>query len=517
MISRIQFLRSIGQFDYVTAGALILNQYVLVYAENGRGKTTLTAILRSLATGDPLPIRERRRLAAANPPKAVLDCSVGPTPAVFENGVWSRTIPEMVIFDDRFVDDNVYSGLSVEPRHRQRLHELVVGAQGVALNRRLQGLVQQIEEHITDLRLKAAAIPPAFRGVISVDEFCDLPVVENIDARIQLVERSLAAAQQQDAVRDTPGFDDLNLPAFDAAGLTEILRLDLPDLDAIAAAHVQAHFRDIGREGETWVADGMGRVVHAENGGDICPFCNQDLRQSAVFSQYRGYFSEGYTQLKRRISDALTDVTVVHSRDLPGTLERAVRVATERRQFWSGFCDLPQITLDTERLMQGWQSARDGVIAALRAKQAAPLERMEIPGEVLAAVERFARDRRAVVLLSEQLQEGNGAIRRVKEQAAVGDSQALQGELARLRIVRLRHSAEVSAVCEEYIAARAAKNATEELRNRAQGELERYRAVEFPGYQDAINSYLERFSAGYRINRVTAADTRAARPATTRC
>ncbi|MGC1291022.1 MAG: AAA family ATPase [Candidatus Acidiferrales bacterium] len=508
MISGIQFLRSVGQFDYVTAGALELRQYVLVYAENGRGKTTLAAILRSLATGDPLPIRERRRLAAAHPPQVVLHCSVGQTPAVFENGAWNRTFPEIVIFDDRFVDDNVYSGLSIEPRHRQNLHELVIGAQGVALSRRLQVLVQQIEEDNANLRLRAAAISSAIRGAFSVDEFCDLPTVEEIDAEIQLAERSLAAAQRQDAVRDTPGFDALGLPAFDVADLTEVLRLDLPNLDAVAAAHVQEHFRDIGHEGEAWVADGMGRIGDGENARDICPFCAQDLRQSAIFGQYREYFSEAYTQLKQRISGVLTAVTIVHPRDLPGAFERALRVAAERRRFWSEFCDLPQVALETERLMEEWHSVRDGIMAILQAKQAAPLERMEIPGVLAVSMERFAADRRGVEVLNEQLQRANAEIMAVKQRAAIGDSGALLGELARLGATRVRHSAEVAVLCEEYLTARAAKALTEGLRGQAQGELERYRMDEFPNYQRAMNDYLTRFGAGYRVSRVAAVDTR---------
>ncbi len=49
MINRVQLLRNVGQFDSVNAGAAIpLTRYILIYAENGRGKTTLTAILRSL-------------------------------------------------------------------------------------------------------------------------------------------------------------------------------------------------------------------------------------------------------------------------------------------------------------------------------------------------------------------------------------------------------------------------------------------------------------------------------------
>jgi wobble nucleotide-excising tRNase len=44
---RISLLRNVGQFDSVNAGAQIpLSRFSLIYAENGRGKTTLAAILR---------------------------------------------------------------------------------------------------------------------------------------------------------------------------------------------------------------------------------------------------------------------------------------------------------------------------------------------------------------------------------------------------------------------------------------------------------------------------------------
>src|SRR5271157_5877198 len=129
MINSIQLLRNIGLFDSVSAGASIsLARLTLVYAENGRGKTTLAAILRSLASGDPLPITERRRLAAQHLPHVVIDCSGGPPSAVFQNGAWNRTLANMVVFDDHFVDQNVYSGLTVAAEHRQNLYELILGS-----------------------------------------------------------------------------------------------------------------------------------------------------------------------------------------------------------------------------------------------------------------------------------------------------------------------------------------------------------------------------------------------------
>jgi wobble nucleotide-excising tRNase len=508
VITGIQLLRSVGQFDYVPAGAIALDRFVLIYAENGRGKTTLTAILRSLATGDPLPIRERRRLAALNPPHVVLSCSTGQTPAVFENGAWNRTFPNIVIFDDRFVDENVYSGLNVEAGHRQNLHGLVLGAQGVTLNHQLQELVKQIEDHNTTLRTRAAAIPTAERGPFSVDDFCALPAEEDIDRQIRLAEQNLAAAEQQYAVRNTPGFEDLDLPDFDVEGIRQTLARDLPNMNAAAAALVQAHFREIGLGGEPWVADGVRRVVHRDGGTDLCPFCEQDLAGSAVIRHYAVYFGGEYAELKHRVTEALTVVSEIHDRGLPARFERAVSLATQRREFWSRFCEVPEIALDTEGMMQQWQAGRDGLVAALEAKKAAPLERLEISAGVRAVIENYSESRRTVGTLNERFHGANTRIQNVKERAALEDLRAAAAVLARLRAMKSRHTQQVSRLCDEYEAAVAAKALTEEARDRMQSELEAYRAAAFPQYEQAMNRYLARFNAGYRVGRVTPADTR---------
>jgi hypothetical protein len=66
VIQTFQLLRNLGQFDSVDTGRnLLLSKIALVYAENGRRKTTLAAVLRSLGTGDPTPIVERQRLGSA--------------------------------------------------------------------------------------------------------------------------------------------------------------------------------------------------------------------------------------------------------------------------------------------------------------------------------------------------------------------------------------------------------------------------------------------------------------------
>ncbi len=227
MIDRIELIRNIGQFDFVSAGSLCCSKKLtFVYAENGRGKTTLAAVLRSLGSGDPVPIIERQRLAAANSPHVVLTPSTG-VPVVFQNRVWSQPLADIAVFDDVFVAENVHAGLVIEAEQRQNLHELILGAQGVALNRALQTHIDKIEEHNRALRSKSDAIPAAVRGSFSVDAFCALPERSNIDTTIQEAERNLAAARSADAVRQQVGFEPISLPAFGTDAITALLQRGL--------------------------------------------------------------------------------------------------------------------------------------------------------------------------------------------------------------------------------------------------------------------------------------------------
>src|SRR5206468_11825472 len=130
---------------------------------------TLAAILRSLNSGEPALINERQRLGAPNAPHIVL--TFAGAPVMFQNGGWAAPLPRIAVFDDAFVAANVCSGIAIETEHKQNLHELILGAQGVALNTALQGHVALIEEHNRDLRTKGDAIPAAARGTLTVDAF----------------------------------------------------------------------------------------------------------------------------------------------------------------------------------------------------------------------------------------------------------------------------------------------------------------------------------------------------------
>ena len=106
MIEGFNILRNVGQFDTVTPGGHVnLTPLSLIYAENGRGKTTIAAILRSLALDEPSLVMERQRLGSTHSPHIVVRNNG--QQVIFQNSALSHQLREISIFDDALVSANV--------------------------------------------------------------------------------------------------------------------------------------------------------------------------------------------------------------------------------------------------------------------------------------------------------------------------------------------------------------------------------------------------------------------------
>jgi wobble nucleotide-excising tRNase len=509
VVEHIQLLRNIGKFDSVNAGAqLPFSKLTLIYAENGRGKTTLAAILRSLSDGNPVHITERKRVTARNPPHVVVGVASSP-PHVFQNGAWTATLPDIVIFDDAFVAQNVCSGIDIEPGHRQNLYELILGARGVALNAAVQAQVTQVEEHNRQLRNLEAAIPAALRGAFSVDQFCALRTSPKLAETIKEAERNLSAAQSSEAVRKEKDFGTVVLPSFDIDAINKLLKRNLPDLEAAAAARVKEHFAALGDGGERWVADGMRRMPPASPyTGQPCPFCAQNLANSKLIKHYQAYFSESYAGLNADIDAMIRESRTAHAGDVPAAFERDIRLWEQRRQFWKDFTAVPEITIDTAAIARAWKVARDAVLEQLQQKKSAPLEASALTPETVKAIKAYEIERATVAAASASLTPVNDKIAIVKEKAATANIATLTADLAKLKATEARHSAKIAPLCKEYLDEKAEKKKTEGLRDTARAALETYRTTVFPAYETAINAYLVKFGAGFRLGSVASVNTR---------
>ena len=499
MIESIRLLDNIGTFDSGNSAASIsLKRLTLIYAENGSGKTTLTSVLRSLATGNKDLIVERRRLGSTSKPKVVLKCKDPNTVHVFEKGTWNRKLPELRVFDEVFVDENVYSGLNVEAQHKKNLHEFVIGERGVALSHKRRELVERVRQHNEEIRVKKAAIDQSKDSGLDLERFLALPPLANIDERIRSVESDLNAADKKSQMLSAPEFQPIRLPDFDKDVIEQILATSLSDIDSAAESQVLGHAEALGEGGGAWVEDGYTRMVASDEG--TCPYCGQNIDGLALIAQYRAFFSEGYKQLKKKLVSTAAEIERRHGGRVRVDFMSAVAKANETRQFWKDFLEMPEFEIDAEVIARSWESARDSVLHLFQLKRAAPLDQIVIDGDSMELLETHERHRREIVALNKKLLDINNDIENRKRTAESIDIEGLRLELADLKATRERFSEGMNARCEELIEEHGSKQKTEEDRERATKALEDFRTDVFPNIEEGVNQFLSKFNARFVIS-----------------
>ncbi|MCA8835402.1 MAG: AAA family ATPase, partial [Proteobacteria bacterium] len=208
MINKINLLKSVGPFDNVSPHPdTTFKKLTLIYGENGKGKTTLANIFRSLASGDHLLIEERRRLGAVEPPHIIIEEENGTL--IYQDGQWQPHLLNIAVFDDNFVVQNICSGMEVSSDHRKNLHGLIIGEEGVGLNSAHQTALAKINKHNIAIREKKAKVQSLINGNMDVDIFCELPPHQDIENAISEAEKNINTAQSSGAIKGKNEFQTI--------------------------------------------------------------------------------------------------------------------------------------------------------------------------------------------------------------------------------------------------------------------------------------------------------------------
>ena len=504
MIRQLKYIQNVGRFAQVKGNTeLALKKLSLIYSENGRGKTTLCAILRSLTSGDSAPILERHRLSATSEAKVVLD--VEGDDVVFDGSTWSTAGPRVLVFDEHFVDANVHSGLNIEAGHRQNLHVLVIGEEGVRYQRRVEELGEEVAKLQSIVREKQAAIPATTLGDFSVDDFCALPPVDNIKTKLEELRKGVSVLRDAQKVQSTPEFEVFALPLFESDDIRAVLRSALPDIEQAAVEAVNAHFTRLGEGAESWVSDGVEFLAEDES----CPFCGRGVSGSSQIAHYRAYFSGAYREHNSNVSAAKTRLERDFGGDALARIQRTLQRARERHEFWAKYVELPDFTVDVEEVAAAWVGARDELLEALDRKAGAPLEPIEIGTDVKMALARYEIVAGGIRTRSASLLGLNESVATAKEKAQHGSLPTAETELERLEATGRRHDEATESLCSAYLEAKGKKATREKEKEEARQALKEHRLKVFETYQAAINGFLVgKFNADFRIEKLAPSDPR---------
>ena len=498
MIRRIR-LHNVGVFENA-AVPNNLKHIVLVYAENASGKTTFAEVLRSLETGDPSIILKRSKFDTNNNPHITIECDGDPPKVVFKDGVWGEKRPTVKVFDEAFVDSNVYSGLEVGSEHRKGMYYLALGEEGVRLSRIREKLGRDIMQYTKDMREAKEPISGDQRSGLSMDEFCNIQEVPDIETEIEKARMDLDAIQDADTILNTPQFDRISLPAFDKSGIHTILQRGLQDLDAEAAARVAKHVESLGNRGESWIAEGMGYV---SDDAKACPFCGQKTSDASLIRHYRAYFSEAYSNLKRDIEGVLNGIRSTHSGDAQITFVRTVGTNRDTGHVWAKY-GLKPPNIDTKAIIDNWTSALNAVVKVLEAKQAAPLERIKWDNN---EIESHESNLRLIEVANIMLDGYNDEIEKKKKMVNATNLRSIERNIHLLEVTKERYSPTTATLCDRYIQAKNAKAKANEEKIQVTNRLESYRNKAFFELQDGVNHYLQKFGARFTMDNFTPKNT----------
>ena len=499
MLEKFVNIKNIGCFRHCNPkGDVSFRKLNLIFAENGRGKTTLCAVLRSLQTGQHEYISERETFGANE--AASVQILLGGKIISFSNRAWSANNPEIDIFDSVFVHNSVYAGDYVDHGHKKNLYRVIIGTQGVQLSQRVDSLNEQIHNANTNLNAKRDALLRFVPQGITLEAYLSWQAIANIDAKIKAksdeIDNQQRALSKADEIQGRGLFSKIQLPLF-PSDFTAILSKQITDIivDAEASVRQQIAQHRMGAQGETWLSQGLGYIANEQ-----CPFCGQGIKDNDLIEAYRSHFNAVYkalkqevAQLSRRVVDAIGDNSLnTTQQTLSGNLILA--------EFWRQFVEISIPDFPFDGIQKKYTTLRGLSSALAQQKQQSPTEAVSPNDDFYSAL-------KAVVALQESVEKYNTAVdscnARINEQKkavqSAGNINTLQSELANLEARKRRFEANVVQASQQYQSAVQMKTQLEEQKRSVKEQLDQYCEGIIRIYESSINDYLDQFNTGFRI------------------
>ncbi|MEO5348280.1 MAG: AAA family ATPase [Magnetococcus sp. YQC-3] len=502
MFRKIIEINNIGKFkDFKSVGDVSFRKINLIYAANGQGKTTLCAILRSLQTGEALLIQERKTLGFDGQKQSV-KIKTDDKIIEFSMDKWQSEYPDIAIFDERFVCENIYLGDSIENDQRRSLYNVIIGKQGVELAKEIERLNSLINDNNKVIRDSRKIIEPVLVGGMDINMFLELEQDNNIEEKIrkktdEITKMNLALAQRKEILGKNM-LRVISLPKLPGS-FFQLIDCTLENVVADAEKRVRQHIIDNGMDahGEAWLSRGMSYTT-----SNHCPYCSQNIQENDLIFAYRSYFNKSYAELKENVARLHHDVTNTIG-DAP-LAERQVIISENiaLAEYWKRFIDIVLPEIDFVEIQEAYKDFHDASIALAKQKEKSPTNQIIIDETFKSLMDRIDKLADAINFYNGKLILCNILIEAKKKEFDQAVSvEHLKNELNKFEVQRKRYESAVVVACNQYKSASKTKQENERLKDKARNDLDSYCMGIFFKYQSQVNEYLELFNTGFRLDK----------------
>ncbi len=499
MLEKVIAIKNIGRFlNYSASGDVAFRKLTLIYAENGRGKTTFCSILRSLQSGQPEFIIERKSIGTTD--DAYVHVRLNNEDKKFTQGNWSSVHQNISIFDSVFVNENVYSGDYIEHDQKKNLYRIIVGSTGVKLAGEIDVLDNQVRDINKILRINEDNLTRHIPKGIKLEEYLNWQSVPDIEEQIRQknkeLEKMKLAISKATEISNKSMLTKVQLPSL-PSNFMSVISKELKDIveDAENKVRGQINKHEMGSQGETWLSQGLTFI-----NDNHCPFCEQELEANELIRVYRSYFSEAYENIKREVSQLTQMINNSIGETSLSSVQQAIANNNALLEFWRQFTDIELPDISFNDVQQKYMVLRDKCLALAKRKQDCPTEAITIDSEFSAAIKEVEYLQSVIKSYNAAIDNSNELIKKQKEISDLSsDIGKLKNELDQLEAHKKRFEPDISKLCQKYVNSAKRKKEIEIRKKLKREELDNYCTNIIKDYEQSINKYLDQFNAGFRI------------------
>jgi wobble nucleotide-excising tRNase len=469
------------------------------YARNGRGKTTLSSVLRAASMGR-ADVLHGRRTFGSDPTgvQATLVYSNGSIN--FASGRWTPGPAAIEVFDAGFIAENLFAGESVGLDHDRKLFSVILGAAGVRLARQQEYFVAAAKIVTARLKQAEAALANDIPTDQGRDEFFASMPPANIDDQIAQAQKDLKAVQQADRLSKLKGLTTLAIPEI-TVDVEGTLERTLQSIEEASRARLAAHFKqfELGRQGEGWVKFGL---EHIHN--DTCPFCGKDnVDEKGLVTLYNQIFGETYKAHFDAIREASESIEAVIGAQPQWACTTTSATNAEALASWAEFISLDAASLpNIAPAIESLKAAHDLFMGLFDAKRETPLNAITRPDEIAQARAKLAEAVSAITAYNEAIDAAQTAITARLAQTSTPEAQSML-RVANLIKRKNRTDPGVQSRIDVFLRAKRQDERARRMRSTVQSRLKRANKEAADHYYTKVNEYLGKFDASFRISEFT--------------
>jgi len=507
MIKRIIKLENIGRFEKFRSSRgnnAEFSKVNVIYARNACGKTTLCDIFRSLGTQNSEYVIGRKRVGVDAEP--FIDLLSGDNQhLVFSKGKWNCPLngSHILVFDQRFVKDNVFVGDQIGVEQKRNVYTLALGPRAIELNRAVQKAGDDLTRATEAVSRCASVLSALMPTGQTIDTFRRLEKVDDVETKIEELKARIAADKNKKSKAEQISkhglMQKIAIPSITKSALERVLLETLDDAALTAEGKLKEHLvlcSDSQKISIEWLKQG-----YEAQTGTLCPYCGQDMSHVDLLTTYRAFFSGALKQQENRRNGVRSSFQSYMGDKAQVELGNIAKQNSGDVAWWKDACGLSiELPLfDVDVIKGSYAKVLRAALAAVERKQgnltvAVPL--LESESAVLDSLDNMlswiTAYNNAIDVANMQIKEFQQSIATIN----IGDSTK---KLSLLELQKKRYEESVVRAYQEYDNALLAKQTAQNAKTQTNDALKEESKSIFEAFGVKINEILGVFGVNFTV------------------